>query len=68
MENNVFGRRLRELRKEKNLSQRELGTIFRVCNQTVSFWETGAREPDLDNLVAISRYFDVTVDDLLGND
>lgn len=68
MDNNVFGKRLRELRLEKNLSQRELGTIFSVCNQTISFWETGAREPDLDNLVAIARFFDVSVDYLLEDD
>ena len=65
MKNNVFGKKLRELRVERNLSQRELGTIFSVCNQTISFWETGSREPDLDNLLALARYFDVTVDELL---
>ena len=68
MVNNVFGKKLRELRLERQLSQRELGTIFSVCNQTISFWETGAREPDLDNLLAIARYFDVPTDELLGND
>lgn len=68
MTNNVFGKRLRELRVERSLSQRELGTILSVCNQTISFWETGAREPDLDNLVAIARFFDVSIDDLLMED
>ena len=66
MENNIFGKRLKELRMEKQLSQRELGAIFNVCNQTISFWELGSREPDLDTLLKISRYFDVSVGFLLG--
>ena len=67
MINNYFGKQLRDLRVEKGLSQRELGKIFNVCNQTISFWETGSREPDLDTLVEISKYFDVTVDNLLND-
>ncbi len=50
---------------EKGLSQRELGKIFNVCNQTISFWESGSREPDLDNLLMIAKYFGVTIDYLL---
>ncbi len=65
MRNNIFGKKLRELRLEKGLSQRELGKIFNVCNQTISFWENGSREPDLDNLLMIARYFGVTTDYLL---
>ena len=65
MENNVFGNRLKELRIEKKLSQRKLGDIFGVCNQTISFWETGSREPDLDMLVKIAKFFEVSVDYLL---
>lgn len=65
MKDNIFGKRLKELRLEKGLSQRSLGEAFNVCNQTVSFWESGSREPDLDALVEIARYFDVTTDYLL---
>ena len=65
MENNIFGKRLRELRIEKGLSQRSLGEIFSVCNQTISFWESGSREPDLDTLLKISRFFDVPLEYLL---
>ena len=65
MKNNVFGKRLRELRVERGVSQRALGEVFNVCNQTVSFWETGSREPDLDTLLAIAHYFDVTLESLL---
>lgn len=66
MKNNEFGNNLKQLRLEKRISQRKLGEIFEVVNQTVSFWETGSREPDLDTLVKIAKYFGVTTDYLLG--
>lgn len=65
MKKNIFGIRLKELRIEKKLSQRELGKIFNVCNQTISFWETGAREPDLDTLLEITHFFGVSLEHLL---
>ena len=65
MKNNVFGKRLRELRVERGISQRALGEVFNVCNQTVRFWETGSREPDLDTLVEIAHYFEVPLENLL---
>lgn len=66
MKNNNFGKTIKELRTQQKLSQRQLGEKLDVCNQTVSFWESGQREPDLDTLVKISEYFGVTVDYLLG--
>ena len=60
-----FAERLKELRIEKGLSQQKLGENFGFCNQTISFWETGSREPDLDTLVEIAHYFEVTLEDLL---
>ena len=65
MKNNIFGKRLKELRMERGLSQRKLGEQFNVCNQTISFWESGSREPDLDTLLAIAHYFDVPLENLL---
>ncbi|MBQ3116396.1 MAG: helix-turn-helix transcriptional regulator [Clostridia bacterium] len=65
MKNNVFGRKLKELRIEKGLSQQKLGENLGFCNQTISFWESGSREPDLDTLIKISHYFEVCLEDLL---
>ena len=65
MENNIFGKRLKELRIEKGLSQQKLGEIFGFCNQTISFWESGNREPDLDTLLKIAHYFEVSLEELL---
>lgn len=66
MKDNIFGKRLRELRLDMGISQKKLGDILEVCNQTVSFWETGSREPDLDSLKKIAKFFDISVDFLLG--
>ena len=66
MKNNIFGIKLKELRVEKGYSQRKFGEILGFCNQTVSFWESGSREPDLDTLIKISEFFQVSVDFLLG--
>lgn len=66
MKDNVFGKNLKNLRLGEGLSQRALGDHLGVCNQTVSFWESGSREPDLDTLVKISELFNVSVDFLLS--
>lgn len=66
MKNNVLGKTIKELRVAQGLSQRQLGEKLDVCNQTVSFWEGGKREPDLDTLIKIADYFGVSVDFLLG--
>ena len=68
MKGNFFGVKLKELRIEKGLSQRKLGELLGFCNQTVSFWETGSREPDLDALVKIADFFEVSVDFLLNRE
>ena len=65
MKNNTFGKRLKELRIEKGLSQQKLGENLGFCNQTISFWEIGNREPDLDTLLKIAHYFDVSLEYLL---
>ncbi len=65
MEGNVFGKRLKELRVNKGISQQKLGEDLGFCNQTISFWENGSREPDLDTLVKISHYFEISIGDLL---
>lgn len=58
---------LAKLRKEKNLNQSELAQIFNVNQNTVSRWEKGTREPDMGTLIELAKYFDVSVDFLLGN-
>ena len=66
MKSNNFGKRLKELRSEKELSQKEFGEKLGFCNQSISFWESGRREPDFDTLILISDFFGVSTDYLLG--
>lgn len=59
--------RIAELRKEKGLSQKELGAIIGAAQNTISNWENGNREPDYENLKKLAFYFDCSTDYLLGN-
>ena len=64
----MFNEKLLELRKEKGLSQEELGEKLGVTRQTVSKWELGSTSPKLDDLVKISNFFEISVDELIGNE
>lgn len=57
--------RLREIRVQHNLSQKRLGELLNVSQNTVSQWETGMREMDFATAIAIAEYFDCSVDYLL---
>lgn len=57
--------RLRELRKEKGLTQNELAKLLNVSDRSVGFYETGDRDPDTETLKKLANLFDVTIDYLL---
>ena len=56
------------LRKSKGLSQEELGNELNVARQTISKWELGETTPEMDKLIKLSNIFDISVDELIGND
>lgn len=58
--------RLRLLRKEKNITMKQLGLLFGAAESTVSHWETGKREPDNETLSRLADFFGVSIDYLLG--
>ena len=58
----TFQERLYSLRRGKGLSQEELAHIVGVSRQAVQKWEAGTSRPDLDNLTALARCFDVSLD------
>ena len=58
--------RLRELRRERKLSQIELASILGVTQAALSGWETGKYSIDSQTLVKIADYFDCSTDYLLG--
>lgn len=63
-----LGKKLIELRKNKKLSQEQLAEKINVTRQTISNWENGKFYPDIDALVRISKYFNISLDDLLNYD
>lgn len=57
---------LKNLRKQRGITQRDLAKYLGVSISTFSGWETGVYEPDHAHLCKIADYFGVTVDELLG--
>ena len=57
---------LKKLRKEKGISQLKLAMDLNMTQNTISRYETGEREPGINELIKIADYFDVSVDYLLG--
>ena len=65
-EQQTLGRRIQEGRKAAGLSQESLGERLGVSRQAVSKWEADTSVPELENLIAMSRIFGVTIGALLG--
>ena len=63
-----FHEKLQELRKKKGLTQEELAQELFVSRTAISKWESGRGYPNIDSLKAISRFYAVTIDDLLSGE
>lgn len=59
---------LKELRKEKGLTQEQLSEILGVTNRSISRWENGVNMPDFDLVIEIANYFDVSMEELLNGE
>lgn len=57
--------RIYKLRTGANLSQEQFATIFGVSRQSVQKWESGASQPELEKLIKIAKYFDISLDALV---
>lgn len=68
MNQQKIGQFLRELRKEKGLTQEQLLEVFGVTNRSISRWENGVNMPDFDLVMEIADYFDVSIDELLDGE
>ena len=62
------GERLKYLRKEKGLSQQELANMINASKSLISCYESGKRNPSLENIIAFMEIFAVSSDYLLGSD
>lgn len=63
-----FGEKLQAYRKRRGLTQEELAQLLFVSRAAVSKWESGRGYPSIDSLMAIARFFSVSVDELLCAD
>lgn len=63
----MFSENLKNLRKEKGLSQEELAERLHIVRQTISKWEKGLSVPDADILIRIAEIFETSVSTLLGD-
>ena len=61
----TLGERLQQLRKEKQMSQEDLGNLLLVSRQTVSLWENNQTVPTVDNLIRLKEIFGVSIDSIL---
>ena len=63
-----IGAFLRQLRKEKELTQEQLAEKLNVSNRTISRWETGSNMPDLSLLVELADFYDIDIRELLNGE
>ena len=66
IEKNKFAERLKELRNEKGLTQKQLSKETGIAQSTLSMYEVGTNSPRLDLIIILCRYFNVTSDYLIG--
>lgn len=68
MDQKKIGSFLKELRKEKQLTQQQFAEILGVSNRSVSRWENGSNMPDLDLVIEIADYHDVDLREILDGE
>lgn len=68
MDQKKIGSFLKELRKEKGITQEEFAEKLNVSGRTVSRWETGTNMPDISLLVEIAEIFDVSIPEIINGE
>ena len=68
MGNTVFAKRMKKLRQDKKMTMDELAKTLNVSKSRVNMWENNGSVPRKDTLLAISSFFNVSTDYLLGNE
>jgi len=63
---NTISSRIRELRNEKELTQKQLANFIGTTEDSVFSWEKGRAEPSVSFIISLAKYFEVTTDYLLG--
>ena len=68
MDQKKIGRFLKELRKEKNITQEQLAEKINVSGRTVSRWETGSNMPDISLLAELAEFYDVSIPEIIDGE
>lgn len=68
MDQKKIGSFLKELRKEKGITQEEFAEKLNVSGRSVSRWETGSNMPDISLLVEIAEFFDVSIPEIINGE
>ena len=63
----LLGKRIKELRKEKGLTQQELGDLINVTKVSICCYENETRVPNLETLIALAKVFKMEINYFLGN-
>lgn len=61
----TLGEKIQSYRKEKGMSQEQFAELFHVSRQAVSKWELNQMIPDIEKIIDIADYFEITVDELI---
>lgn len=61
-----FAENLKRLRLARGIGQIELAKLIGVSKGIISLWENGLREPTMTSLIALARFFGVSIDELVG--
>lgn len=64
----TFAEKLKSIRKKAGMSQEKLAEKIGVSRQAITKWETDAGIPDIDNMMALSSLFNISLDELLSNE
>jgi len=68
MDQKKIGLFLKELRKEKGITQEQLSEKLGVSSRTISRWENGVNMPDFDLVIELANFYDVSIEELLNGE
>ena len=61
----MIGKKIKELRKENGIKQKDIATALDISPQAVSLWENDNSDPDLENLKKLAQFFKVSIDEIM---
>lgn len=64
----AFSKKLKDLRKERGISQEELAKVLHITRQSISKWETGTAYPDMEKMKMLSDFYELSLDELMDQE